>query len=156
MLTGTLIRQRDADWAVLPGGGVDVRWTDSLAVRFQIDAPVERSEARTAKSARASVWLTFHRLVPSVGRPVGRVGPPKSVPSINQAHLRWPCDPAPALARMRSPPRSAWAIVITTNDTPRITAEIGVGSIRLRDRAAMSIGVVIRNEDHHALGFGHR
>ena len=60
VLAGTLIRQRDADWAVLPGVGVDVRWTDWSAVRFQIDAPVERSEARTAKSARASVWLTFH------------------------------------------------------------------------------------------------
>ena len=60
VLAGTLIRQRDADWAVLPGAGVDVRWTDWSAVRVQIDAPVERSEARTAKSARASVWLTFY------------------------------------------------------------------------------------------------
>ena len=60
VLAGTLIRQRDADWAVMPGAGVDVRWTDWSAIRFQIDAPVERSEGRTAKSARASVWLTFH------------------------------------------------------------------------------------------------
>lgn len=60
VLAGTLIRSREADWAVLPGAGVDVRGTDSLAVRFQIDAPVERSEARTAKSARASVWLILH------------------------------------------------------------------------------------------------
>ena len=60
VLAGTLIRQRDADWAVMPGAGVDVRWTDWSAVRFQIDGPVERSEARTAKSARASVWLIFH------------------------------------------------------------------------------------------------
>ena len=60
VLAGTLIRSREADRAVLPGAGVDVRGTDSLAVRFQIDAPVERSEARTAKSARASVWLIVH------------------------------------------------------------------------------------------------
>ena len=60
VLAGTLIRQRAADWAVMPGAGVDVRWTDWSAVRFQIDAPVERSEARTATSARASVWLTFY------------------------------------------------------------------------------------------------
>ena len=60
VLAGSLIRQRDADWAVLPGVGVDVRWANSLAVRFQIDAPVERSEARTAKSVRASIWLIFH------------------------------------------------------------------------------------------------
>jgi hypothetical protein len=60
VLAGTLIRSREADWAVLPGAGVDVRGTDALAVRFQIDAPVERSEAHTAKSARASVWLIVH------------------------------------------------------------------------------------------------
>ena len=60
VLAGTLIRSREADWAVLPGAGVDVRGTDRLAVRFQIDAPVERSEARTAKSARAAVWLILH------------------------------------------------------------------------------------------------
>lgn len=58
-LAGTLIRQKDADWAVMPGMGVDVRWTNARAIRFQIDAPIERSEARTAKSVRASVWLVF-------------------------------------------------------------------------------------------------
>ncbi|MDA0815906.1 MAG: hypothetical protein O2930_13775 [Acidobacteria bacterium] len=59
VLAGTLIRQRAADWAVLPGVGVDVRWIDWSAVRFQFDAPIERSDARTAASARASVWLIF-------------------------------------------------------------------------------------------------
>lgn len=58
-LAGTLIRQNDADWAVLPGVGVDVRWASAGAIRFQIDAPIERSEARTTKSIRASVWLVF-------------------------------------------------------------------------------------------------
>jgi len=58
-LAGTLIRQKDADWAVMPGMGIDVRWTNARAIRFQIDAPIERSEARTAKSVRASVWLVF-------------------------------------------------------------------------------------------------
>jgi len=60
VLAGTLIRTRKADWAVLPGAGVDVRWTESIAVRFQVDAPVDRSDARTSKSARASVWLILH------------------------------------------------------------------------------------------------
>jgi hypothetical protein len=59
LLGGTLIRSNKANWAVLPGGGVDVRWTSSAAVRFQIDALVERSDGRTASSARASVWLVF-------------------------------------------------------------------------------------------------
>ena len=61
VLGGTLIRQRAADWAVMPGVGMDVRGTDWLAVRLQVDAPVERSEARATKSARASVWLIFLR-----------------------------------------------------------------------------------------------
>ena len=59
VLAGTLIRQREADWAVMPGVGVDVRWSDWSAVRFQFDAPIERSEAQTATSARAAVWLVF-------------------------------------------------------------------------------------------------
>ena len=58
-LAGTLIRQKDADWAVMPGAGVDVRWNSTRAIRFQIDAPIERSEARTARGVRASVWLVF-------------------------------------------------------------------------------------------------
>ncbi len=60
VLAGTLIRQREADWAGLPGAGVDVRTTDSMAIRIQMDALVERSDGRTAHSARASVWLLFH------------------------------------------------------------------------------------------------
>ncbi len=60
VLAGALIRSSEADWAVLPGAGVDVRVTDSSAVRFQFDAPVERAEARTATSARASIWLVLH------------------------------------------------------------------------------------------------
>lgn len=59
-LAGALIRSNAADWAVLPGAGVDVRLTGSSAVRLQVDGLVERSEARTATSARASVWLVFH------------------------------------------------------------------------------------------------
>jgi len=59
VLAGTLIRQREADWAVMPGVGVDVRWTDWSAIRFQFDVPVERSEAQTAASARAAVGLVF-------------------------------------------------------------------------------------------------
>lgn len=59
VLAGALIRQHAADWAVLPGVGVDVEGTNSLGLRFQIDAPIERSEGHTAKSGRASVWLVF-------------------------------------------------------------------------------------------------
>ncbi len=59
VLAGTLIRSREVDWAVLPGVCVAVAWTARLSARSVFDAPVERSEARTAKSARASVWLTF-------------------------------------------------------------------------------------------------
>jgi hypothetical protein len=59
VLAGTLIRSNAADWALLPGAGVDMRLTDSAAVRFQIDALVERSDGRTANSARASVWLVL-------------------------------------------------------------------------------------------------
>lgn len=58
-LAGTLIRQRVADWAIMPGAGLDLRWTDASALRFQVDAPIERVESRTATSARASVWLIF-------------------------------------------------------------------------------------------------
>ena len=59
VLAGTLIRSSEADWAVMPGVGVDVRWSDWSAVRFQLDAPIERAEAQTASSARAAVWLIF-------------------------------------------------------------------------------------------------
>ena len=59
VLPGVLIRTSEADWALLPGAGVDVGVTNSSAVRFQFDALVERSDARTAKSARASIWLVF-------------------------------------------------------------------------------------------------
>ena len=59
VLAGALIRSAEAGWAVLPGAGLDVGVTDSSAVRLQFDVPVERSEARTAKSARASIWLVF-------------------------------------------------------------------------------------------------
>jgi hypothetical protein len=59
VLGGTLVRQREADWAVLPGFGVDVRYAGDRAIRFQFDAPVERSEGRTATSVRASVWFVF-------------------------------------------------------------------------------------------------
>ena len=59
VLGGTLIRQRDSDWAVLPGFGIDVRSAGSRAFRFQFDAPIERSQGRTATSIRASVWFLF-------------------------------------------------------------------------------------------------
>lgn len=59
VLGGTLIRSQDSDWAVLPGFGVDVRWTGDRAIRFQFDAPIERSEGRTATSIRGSIWVIF-------------------------------------------------------------------------------------------------
>jgi hypothetical protein len=59
-LAGAAIRQNEADWAVLPGFGVDLWLSDSRAFRFQFDAPFERSESRTTSSIRASVWLVFH------------------------------------------------------------------------------------------------
>ena len=58
-LAGTLIRQREPDLAVLPGFGVDLRWAGDRAIRLQFDAPIERSEGRTASSVRASVWFVF-------------------------------------------------------------------------------------------------
>lgn len=58
-LAGAAIRQNDADWAVLPGFGVDLRLSDSHALRFQFDAPIERSAQRTTSGVRASVWLAF-------------------------------------------------------------------------------------------------
>lgn len=59
-LAGAAIRQKEADWAVLPGFGVDLRLSDSRALRFQFDAPIERSSQRTTSSIRASIWLAFH------------------------------------------------------------------------------------------------
>jgi hypothetical protein len=59
-LAGAAIRQKEADWAVLPGFGVDLRLSDSRALRFQFDAPIERSNQRTHSSVRASIWLAFH------------------------------------------------------------------------------------------------
>jgi hypothetical protein len=58
-LAGTLIRSKEADWAVMPGGGIDVGLSGRRKLRFQIDAPIERSESRTATSVRASVWVLF-------------------------------------------------------------------------------------------------
>jgi hypothetical protein len=58
-LAGTLIRQRESDWAVLPGFGVDLRSAGGRAFRFQFDAPIERSQGRTATSVRGSVWFLF-------------------------------------------------------------------------------------------------
>ena len=60
VLAGTLIRQNDPTWSVLPGVGVDVRVGGNHAIRFQIDAPIERSETRTTTtSVRASLWFVF-------------------------------------------------------------------------------------------------
>lgn len=59
-LAGAVIRQKDSDWAVLPGFGVDLRLSGSRALRFQFDAPIERSDSRTTSSVRASIWLAFH------------------------------------------------------------------------------------------------
>jgi hypothetical protein len=54
-LVGAAIRQSDADWAVLPGFGVDLRLSDSRALRFQFDAPIERTGQRPPRvSARRS------------------------------------------------------------------------------------------------------
>lgn len=58
-LAGTLIRQREADWAVLPGFGVDVRSAGGRAIRLQFDAPIERSQGRSATSVRGSIWFIF-------------------------------------------------------------------------------------------------
>jgi hypothetical protein len=60
-LGGVLIRSRESDWAILPGLGVDVRLSDMRALRVQLDAPVERAEARTVTGGRVSVWLVFGR-----------------------------------------------------------------------------------------------
>ena len=59
VLAGTLIRQRQSDWAALPGFGIDVRSAGGRAIRFQFDAPIERSDGRTATSIRGSVWFVF-------------------------------------------------------------------------------------------------
>jgi len=58
-LAGTLIRSSDADWAVAPGLGFDVSLAGARAVRFQLDAPIERAEGRTSTSVRGSVWFVF-------------------------------------------------------------------------------------------------
>ena len=58
-LAGTLVRQRESDWAVLPGFGVDLRSAGGRALRLQFDAPIERSQGRTATSIRGSVWFVF-------------------------------------------------------------------------------------------------
>jgi hypothetical protein len=58
-LGGTLIRQREAEWAVLPGFGIDVRSAGGRAIRLQFDAPIERSGARTVSGIRGSVWFVF-------------------------------------------------------------------------------------------------
>ena len=59
VLGGALIRQREPDWAVLPGFGVDVRWTGDRVIRLQFDAPIERAEGRTVSGIRGSVWFVF-------------------------------------------------------------------------------------------------
>ena len=59
-LAGVIIRQKKADWAMLPGFGVDLLLSDSRALRFLFDAPIERSAQRTSSSVRASVWLAFY------------------------------------------------------------------------------------------------
>lgn len=58
-LAGALIRSKKSDWAVLPGLGVDVPVGGIRALRLQLDAPIERSEGRTATSVRGSVWFVF-------------------------------------------------------------------------------------------------
>jgi hypothetical protein len=58
-LAGTAIRQNEADWAVSPGAGFDVRSASGRAVRFLVDVPVERAQSRTNASVRGSVWFVF-------------------------------------------------------------------------------------------------
>ena len=58
-LAGALIRSKETDWAVLPGLGVDIPVRGIRALRLQLDAPIERSEGRTATSVRGSVWFLF-------------------------------------------------------------------------------------------------
>ena len=58
-LAGTAIRQNEADWAVSPGAGFDLRSASGRAVRFLIDVPVERAQSRTNASIRGSVWFVF-------------------------------------------------------------------------------------------------
>lgn len=59
VLAGALIRSKKSDWAVLPGLGVDLPLRGIRALRLQLDAPIERSEGRTATSVRGSVWFVF-------------------------------------------------------------------------------------------------
>ena len=59
VLAGTIIRQNQSSWAVLPGLGFDVRSAGKRAVRFQIDVPIEHSQAHTTTSVRGSVWFLF-------------------------------------------------------------------------------------------------
>ncbi|MEO6223045.1 MAG: hypothetical protein ABIP90_07325 [Vicinamibacterales bacterium] len=59
VLAGSLIRQKTAGWAVLPGVGFEARVGDTHAVRLQIDAPIEHTQDRTVNSVRASVWFVF-------------------------------------------------------------------------------------------------
>ena len=59
VLAGTLIRQNESGWAVLPGLGFEARSAGGRAVRFQIDASIERSQAQAATSVRGSIWFIF-------------------------------------------------------------------------------------------------
>lgn len=59
VLAGTLIRQHESGWAVLPGLGFELRSGGERALRFQVDAPIERSQSQTTTSVRGSVWFMF-------------------------------------------------------------------------------------------------
>jgi hypothetical protein len=59
VLAGTLIRQNQSTFAAIPGLGFEAAVGESHALRFQVDAPIERSQGRTATSVRGSVWFMF-------------------------------------------------------------------------------------------------
>ena len=59
MLAGTLIRQKQSSLAVIPGLGFDAHVGKSQALRFQVDAPIDRSAGRTSTSFRGSIWFVF-------------------------------------------------------------------------------------------------
>jgi hypothetical protein len=59
VLAGTLIRQNQSTFAVIPGLGFDAHAGASHALRFQIDAPIDRAAGHTSTGVRGSVWFLF-------------------------------------------------------------------------------------------------
>ena len=59
ILAGTLIRQNQSSFAVIPGLGFNAAAGGRDALRFQVDAPIDRTQGRTSTSVRGSVWFIF-------------------------------------------------------------------------------------------------